>query len=189
MSNSDFLVQSFIDIALWDRAGWRGVAWMWPPNSPPGMGLLFGDHGAGTEIFLGWKQRLGDHDNRELLRVSVIEGAIPGADPGYNVRIGTNIAHLLETFPDAKKPGTAVLTASRIHRMNPSPASPNLAKFKQAFETHGRYAIVQVVPGDRPGGISPVYETAIMKTEVFFRQIEGIEKGDPDSDAVRPPRR
>jgi len=40
-----------------------------------------------------------------------------------------------------------------------------------------------VVPDQRPPGFIPVFEKAIMKSEIFFRQVEDILEGDIDSDA------
>ncbi len=187
MDDDSFLFQSFIDIPLWDRAKWRGVAWMWKPDKPPGMGLLFENASEGAKVFASWNRRLGQIDKGEELRVSIIEGAIPGAAPGYNVRIGTNIPNLLkhsETDPNAKN--ELILTASRIHRMNPSQGSPNLASFKKAFRQHGRFSMMQVVLNQGTSFV-PIPANAIIKTEIFFRQVEDVQEGDPDWDAIVAP--
>ncbi len=75
------------------------------------------------------------------------------------------------------------MTASRIHRMNPAAGSPNLLNFKRAYEHHKKYALFQAVRDPAPMGFKPIIPSAIMKSEIFFRQVDEIERGDPDSDA------
>ncbi len=124
-----FSLKSFIDIPLWDRARWLGVAVICSPDDPPGLGLLFENQAAGTEIFAGWKRRLGSIDEHNQLRVTIVEGSIVGAAPGYNIRIGTNVPTMFRLGREhgllsGKEPA---LLVSRIHRMNPPPGSETLA--------------------------------------------------------------
>jgi hypothetical protein len=187
--NPHFVLQNFIDIELWNRARWLGVAWIYPPRMPPSMGLLFMDNDLGAEIFSQWQARIGKVDEYEQLRISIIEGSIPGAKPGYNVRIATNIPNVVQVAAEngIADPNVALVAASRVHRMHPPKASKNLAAFKRAYEEHKNYSVFQAVRDTTPSGFKPIYSTAITKSEIFFRQVESIGKGDLDSDALVDP--
>lgn len=79
-----------INIELWDRARWSGAILMWAPEKPPVLGLAFQNESAGRKIFEEWRSRYGERDVYEELRVAIVEGDIPGADPGYSIHIGTD---------------------------------------------------------------------------------------------------
>ena len=140
---------SVIDAALWDKAEWRGTVFGYRPKAecPAFMGLFFTDEEAGAEIFKRWRKQLGDTDAHELIRVSVIEGDIPGEDPGYSVYVGTNpkAAVSLAEIRGQKIAGGEILTMARFRRMNPEPGSRNLPTFKALFSKHDRYLLVPVV--------------------------------------------
>ena len=165
---AELIYQSFIDLPQWDKAKWLGVGFFAMPTLPPGLGLLFQNVEPGTKIFTDWKRQLGEVDEKEQIRISVLEGSIVGAAPGYNVRIGTNLDTL------APVAGAGVLTASRIKRMNPPPNSPNLANFKRLYQEHGTYALVQIVQDNNPMGFRPLFDTVIMKKQIFFRNVEDL---------------
>ncbi len=63
---------------------------------PPIMGLVFsGDIEAGKTIFSDWLKRLGRRDAYGELRISIIEGDIPGLEPGYSVHITSDPANTM----------------------------------------------------------------------------------------------
>lgn len=174
-----------IDIPLWDRAKWRGVGFLCYEESPPILGLFFENTEAGEAIFRQWKDRFGDQDDQNILRITFVEGPIHGTDPGYNIRIGSNVPAILSA---AKSRGevindTGVFYTSRIHRMNPPPGSPNLATFKRFYSIHKACFIAQVAP-TKDGGVSVNPESLIAKSELYFRQVEDILEGDIDRDAL-----
>ena len=101
-----------IDIGLWNRAQWSGVLFKVQPGTLPVFALVFRDLDAGEEILKGWRDALGNHDRNEVIRVSVIEGNIPGTPPGYSVHIGPDQTRAIESAK-AKGEGPIIMCASR----------------------------------------------------------------------------
>jgi len=188
MTEPRMIFDSFIDMPLWNRAKWRGVGYLCFNDRPPVFGLYFENASAGEEIFRQWKSRLGNTDEHNQLRISIVEGPILGADPGYNIRIGSNTPSILKL---AKEHGldvrdTGVMYLSRIHRMNPPPGSENLHQFKTQYGQHKSFDLAQVAPTHN-GGMTINPESLIRKTEIHLRQIEYILDGDLDRDAIVAP--
>lgn len=170
-----------IRIELWDRATWRGVAFGYGDHMPPFMALVFGSADAGQEIFQHWRTAVGPEDRDERIRVSIIEGDIPGEEAGYTVHIGPNAQRFAAEGP-------ILLFATRIHRMNPVADSPHLAGFKRSFQRHKRYRLVC-------GAFSPSgelllnRETPIWKTAIALRHVSEIQTNDPDLVILAKPHR
>ena len=132
-----------IDVDAWNQAKWQGVLYLTDPsgNEPPVLALFFEDETAGRKIFNDWRQRFGERDAKEDLRIAIIEGFVPGQEPGYYVHVGFDLDRAFERageqgHPDLKK----LWTITRIKRLD-APNSPNLAVFKKAFARHGRYVL------------------------------------------------
>ncbi len=179
MGRRDLQRLFLIDIPLWDRAQWRAAAFDWGASSEsiPAVGLVFLNGPAGAEIFKQWRAFLGPEDEHELIRLSIIEGDIPGKEPGYTIHIGPNsdrwIEHAREQGVDIDKQTAQVLTLGRILRLNPNGESPSLRKFKEAYRRKKEFLLV-------PSGMSstgPVLhrELAIHKRELFLRRTEEID--------------
>jgi len=90
--HSDIEISSLIDIPLWNNAGWTGVGYSWEEYSgkPPIMLILFTNKDAGMKIFEQWKHRIGDRDENDLLRISIITGVKKKNPAHYNVVLGSN---------------------------------------------------------------------------------------------------
>ncbi len=166
-----------IDAPLWAR-GWTGVAWT-VPGAVPVMALLFTDADLARTIFTGWQRALGDVDRRELLRVAIIEGDVPGLAPGYFAHLGLDLAAVAPLLGDA----TAVaydVTDGDVWQRLPNPGSPHLRAFKQAYAQARRYFLMPAIVAD--GGASFLSDLAIGKTRMAFRQVADVPRsGDADS--------
>jgi hypothetical protein len=176
----DVLFQSFIDIEKWDAAGWTATAFLHDPSGrhPPLLGVVFDDIAAGKQIFSDWLHRLGDVDRYEELRISIVEGEILGEEPGYSVHFSSDPAHT-EECARAKGPQLeieAAIVLSRFMRMTPAPGSPHLRRFKQEFTKHKRFFVIPV-----SSDVKPLFEFAIEKTEIYFRQASEVSKNDRDA--------
>jgi len=173
---------SVIDVALWNKAAWHGTVWGYCPDAdcPASMGLLFADPEAGAEIFQRWRKQLGDSDVHELIRVSVIEGDIPGEDPGYTVYIGTDAeaAVSLAEMRGQKITGGEIMTTARFNRMNPGPGSQNLPMFKSLLSKHRHYLLLPVTKDE--DGLCPLFDLAIEKKGISFLRAEALEDNDPE---------
>jgi hypothetical protein len=170
-----------IDVDAWNQAKWLGVFFDIDPNgaSPPLLGLFFEDETAGRKIFHEWRQKIGEKDAKEDLRIAIIEGFLPGQKPGYYVHIGFDLDRASERakeqgLPDPKR----LVTITRIKRLDAPPDSPNLPNFKKAFSNHGRYMLAPVFMVG--GQLRPALDLSIGKTIVYFRRIQDIGPDDID---------
>src|SRR5688572_12141460 len=75
----------------WSEARWSATTFQWHPTSeaPPIMGLVFDNAEAAREIFREGERQMNHTDRFEEIRVSIIEGPVPGQEerPGYTVHI------------------------------------------------------------------------------------------------------
>lgn len=168
--------------ALWDRAEWQAVGMFHYADRPPTLGLAFEDEAPAREIFTDWRHRFGTRDTEEELRIAIIEGDLPGEEPGYFVHIGMNpevaITKLGEAGYDPEL--DLWLLGSRVHRMHPEEDSVNLEMFKEEYRSQKAYNLAPfIVRSDRRISL-PFDELAIYKTEIQFRDISQIQENDID---------
>jgi hypothetical protein len=184
MSNNEksLFITGFIDVELWNKATWKAVAVLSNMSTPPILGLAFQNEKAAREIFEGWRERFGSKDEYEELRVSIIEGHIPGEDPGYTVHVNANVGNILKRAESEGRevPADLIMTIGRFHRMNPDPSSKNLEMFKSEYKRTGTYYLMPCVISKDLKQIKPIFELAIEKTEVIYRKTNDIKKDDLD---------
>lgn len=170
-----------IDVELWNQARWKGVVFGGWPDKPPFMALAFVNGEAGQQIFRGLRDITGPIDTFELIRVAIIEGDIPGEDPGYTVHIGPNLDGIVAAAKAAgSEPPGGMMILTRIHRMNPTPGSPHLARFKGAFAQHQRYSLLGASISATGQNLTIDFEQPIGKTLVIFKHVSNIGKNDID---------
>ncbi len=177
-------VGGFIDIELWNKAGWKGVAYIhdYENKVPPYMALLFSDKEIGKKIFEGWRNRLGEFDSYNELRISIVEGDVEGEPFGYYVHIGTYmdnfITHLKESDP--KSIFDLFMMVSRIHRMNPDKSSNNLKLFKEKFKLFNSFLLIPAFMTN-DNKIELMKKMSILKRNIEFRNFSDIKsENDPD---------
>jgi hypothetical protein len=189
------LIQSFIDVPLWDRAGWGGLCFVRPPRRklPPLLGLMFRDIEVGKQIFQQWKETLGgDEDKYDELKISIIEGEIPNQEAGYSVVITSDLA---QTEIRAKAQGqefdyTKFFTFSRIHRMNPSADSKNLENFKADLsEANGAYILspTTFMPSNFEKDVFQYGDFGFGKRRISFMNVADIRTTDIESIVLKQP--
>jgi hypothetical protein len=172
-----------IDIPLWNKAEWRGTAFLVMPESLPILGLAFTNRDAALRIFRDWRNRYGDAETHEELRIAIIEGEIPGEDAGYTVHVGLNFENVFERYKEAglepdKK--TFFTSTTRLNRMNPKPGSPYLALFKEVYEEKGEFLLIPAILNS-DGSMERIVELGIRKKSLIFRKSSDIPPGDIDS--------
>ena len=173
-------VASLISTNLWNAAEWLGVAYFSDLSKFPLLGLVFKDPAMGREIFRQWQKYLGARDAFEVLRVSIIEGDVPGLDSGYSVLVGANVKNLLE-FQNAKGDSVdpaLLVSIYRLHRMNPAADSRGLAIFKTEHTKHRAFGLVPVTIVN--GSPTPDVSLMIEKREIQFVRVEDIRENDPE---------
>lgn len=171
-----------IDVDLWDKAKWRATFFMCDLERPPVLGLAFEDESAGRKIFETWHQRYGENDEYEELRISIIEGDIPGEDPGYSVHLGSDPDAASKRFKDAGYAfdDNLMMMVSRMNRMTPPAGSKNLDKFKQCYKTFKTYFLAPGVISKDRQQLKPIVELGIYKSKVLLRHVSDIGQNDVD---------
>ena len=66
---------NLIDMDLWNRAHWKGVAFRAQEGALPVLALVFADQDAVETIMKGWHDLLGEQDRFEVVRIAIIEAA------------------------------------------------------------------------------------------------------------------
>ena len=97
LKHTDRRVLSPIDVPLWDRAQWKGTAFVWSeiPDEPPMLAIGFEDGEAGQAIFRAWKDRWGSADMDNMIRVAIITGLSERNPAMYSVVIGPYLRQLM----------------------------------------------------------------------------------------------
>lgn len=106
-----------IDLELWDRAQWKGVAFLNVPEYGYSLGFLYdGDKDAARKIFKQWK-KVEKLDN--YIDICFIEGDIDGLAPnGYTCLISPNLDEVTKNINSERD--EIVLSINRFQRMYPS---------------------------------------------------------------------
>lgn len=185
------LVSLPIDLDLWKRANWRSTVFMVAENvnKPPTLGLGFTNEDPARQIFTDWRERYGLRDEFEELRVSIIEGEIPGQLPGYSVHVGVDVMNVFRRYKQLglMTDGDLLAVNSRIRRMN-AVNSPMLVRFKEAYSKVKSYFLAPVLV-DETGtkALKPMLDMRIFKTKIHFRHVSEIGDNDPDRTVLRKP--
>jgi hypothetical protein len=183
--NTKALLQIFTDPIQWDKAKWSGTVFIYDPEGLkkqiPGLGTGFADFEIGKRIFEGWIKRVGHIDQFEEIRVSIIEGPLPGKADGYTIMISSNPDHTIrrkqQSEPEFRP--TNVMLVSRMHRMNPSPGSKNLERFKKAFSDFGFYRVFPAHVANHQIEDMDL-SLYVEKREIHFVHTSEIKPGDPE---------
>lgn len=180
--HNEIKMVSLIRERLWDRAGWSGVAFLTDPSNkyPPIFALVFKNQEAGREIFVQWRQELGEVDIQEQLRITVVRGIAQTQPYAYRVVIGSN--PLLQT-----ENNKLTLLMNRIHEMDP--ATPdNLNRFLESSSIVDSFLLVPAfVTSKLDGSQIPDIEMdlRIGIHSINVRNAWEIGPGDMDSIGIR----
>jgi hypothetical protein len=172
-----------IDLDAWNAAKWKATGFVVAVGSTltPFLVIVFTHAEPASEVFAGLRSKVGQDDEEELLRVSIVEGDFYGNPHAYAVNIGPNVENVLKHF-QAEPPGQEYehfLATSRVHHMNPSGPSQSLALFKEQFRKTGSYFLM---PGRYlEGQLGPIDGLKIKKRSILFRRKEDISHGDLDT--------
>jgi len=180
---------AFTTHPLWAEAKWSATTYKWHPTSeaPPVMGLVFDNVEAGLEIFREAERQMNHEDRFEEIRISIIEGAVPGQEhrPGYSVHICADPEALSAhaTMEDLVVDSSIVPFLGQWNRHYPVPgAPPLLPRFMQEFEKHQEFLLAPTIRrGD--GNLYMEPTLGIIKNVIVFRQLSEITTPD-DIDAA-----
>ena len=174
----------------WSEARWSATTFRWHPTSeaPPIMGIVFDNAEAGLEIFREAERQMNHTDRFEEIRVSIIEGPVPGQEcrPGYSVHICPDPEALdaHATMEDFVVNQSVVPFLGQWNRHYPIPGMPELLpRFKREFKKHKEFLLAPVVRrGD--GQLWVETKLGIIKNIVHFRYLSEITHDDIDAAAV-----
>lgn len=177
----NLFVTGFIDVDLWNKAQWRAVFFGAIEGGPPILGLAFKNKGAAIRIFKGWRERFGQIDEHEELRISIVEGSLPGEKEfSYAVHIGADIENNVAQIEKDGYKADLITNITRIHRMYPAPDSNNLENFKKMYQQTQGYILI---PGyiDSNNKVEMLSEYRLVKRKIHLRDIKDIKDNqDPD---------
>jgi hypothetical protein len=184
MSNESASYTQLINVSLWKAANWCATTFQFHKTSecPPVMGLVFENIEKGREIFAEWVSRFGHVDLFEEIRISIIEGTLPGQPPGYAVHIcpdPVGIAAKATSDDIVLEQNMSYL--GRMNWMYPIAGFlPLLPRFKVEYQRHKEFLLAPVT--QRDGKMWMDVNFGIIKTAVEFRNVNDI--GQDDIDAV-----
>lgn len=177
MENRPFRSKLIVNDLIWGQANWIGMSYEVNrlDMCPPTLGLIFANEDLGNSIFRRWRRKLGNDDEFNELRVSIIEG-LPS---GYMVIIGSGMDGEIAR---ARSEGFDVnprfyIGASSICRLQ-QPNSANLETFKSAFKKHGKFYLVPIFSDPRETKTN--LQLSILKKEITFRHVKDIPADDVD---------
>lgn len=182
LAHSQIRSISLIRTNLWDKAKWLGVVFIESEDgsAPPLLAPLFQGAEAAGQIFRLWFEDLGDTDEEERLRISILRGINKSRPLDYRVIFAANP----ESAFIAPRSGIAV-SAIRIHTMTPD-SHANLDRFIANYRTHGRYGLAYCICEGDPSRIQLVDRAVIMKRQIFIRDAREIGPNDIDWPGIFP---
>ncbi|WP_214348337.1 hypothetical protein [Pseudomonas congelans] len=163
-------VRSVIDVHLWNRAGWTGVAYgALHPEAPPFMAMMFRDQDAAEKIFERWRERFGIVDKKEEILIEIVRHFSAEHPAHYGMAISSNIQR------DEEDQRTPMLTVRSI-TMEPA-NEDNLSRFLESYKRAGAYLLMPMVilPGQPPRLVKEAY---ILKNSLSV--VEAADVGPND---------
>ena len=175
-------VSSVINQALWNKAKWKAVAYVWSadPDEPPFIALGFQDGAAGKAIFKELIEKFGSEDRDNRIRISIITGLNKAIPSKYGVVIGSNLPDDIEY-----KKGREIISISRVHHMDGrNPMS--LRMFQERFDRSGKFWLMAAHWPDEHSQPTLYESTAILKNAIRITPAWQVGENDPDSAAFGP---
>ena len=179
-----------IDLNSWNKAKWRGAAFLMDikGEAPPCLLLPYTNEYYAKKIFEDWISMYGREDENNEIRIAVIEGDIPGEDPGYTIHITPNIDRASKRMLQEQGfelDESFLRSISRMQRANPTDNFKMFNIFKASYHRHRKYYLMPAVLDEVRGNIKPLYDLQILKYELIFRNVTEIGEHDIDSAVTR----
>jgi len=165
-------VYSVIDNTLWDNANWKAFGFLIDRNNELGLTILFENFEEGKKIFDGWRKNIGEDDEKERIRISVIKGISIENPHWYRVHITSNINGV-------EKDGDEFILASKSHELN-ALNSRNLDNLTQLYEKFNSYTLYPASMNSS-GQFVPDLTRGIKKKELIIKNAWEISLNNIDS--------
>ncbi|MDT3698370.1 MAG: SEC-C domain-containing protein [Thermincola sp.] len=157
INHQQMVVESIIDIPLWNDAKWRGVGVIASPTNEfvPLLGLLFENDSSAQQIFANWRNRFGSYDADDEVQIGVIKGIDKRNPCHYRVIITSKMK------PSGKlNQVKRIQWICRLHTMEAKTLT-NLQILEEAIKQNNNFQLVQFTM--KNGQLEPLGETAIKK--------------------------
>ncbi|WP_269901055.1 hypothetical protein [Paenalcaligenes faecalis] len=175
LQHYEYSVKGLIKARLWDKAKWKGIAFSQYPNGMLGLDLVYENFDFAKTIWTDIAKKVGQFDENNRLRISIITGIDRKNPFHYKVVISENI--------DASK-GKVYQIISRIHQMEPKDNS-NMSRFLEAFRMAGKVWVSCV--GIKDGKLvaeNGKDKFSVLKSEINIVEAWSISENDPDLTAL-----
>ena len=179
-SHQGYVVESIINLHLWDKAGWNGIMFAgYGPAYPPMLALIFRDEQMARSIFSGWREKIGSRDEEDSIRLVLIRGVDAQHPSHYRASISKNFDPQKESVDPSKK----YMQASRMLTMTP-PNSKNLDTFLSDYEEKQCFVLAPAILG--PDGQPQFFtDLSILKRTLYVREAWEVGVHDQDGMALR----
>ncbi|RWX70812.1 hypothetical protein EN780_02105 [Mesorhizobium sp. M4B.F.Ca.ET.089.01.1.1] len=177
MKHTDMKIVSPIVVSKWNDARWRATLFMYSPDKdapPPVLGIAFENAEAGKAIFDGFRERFGEHDPDNDLRIAVIRGVSSKNPFAYAVVVGPNVE---KNLPESDK---LVGFVSRINVMQPK-NDIHLRNFIRQLKRDGRYLLAPAHLPSLDAEPKPMLGLGIGKYHLEIKEAWQIGASDPDA--------
>lgn len=171
---------SLIQSSLWDDADWFATMFITAEGDRdlPFLAPAFRKGASAQKIFAQWRRDLGETDEREMLRVSVVRGVSAANPYAYRVLFGSNPD---EVF--GKGASKFVVTVSRVNYMDP-PSPENLDRFLKSYVRHGAYFLLPAVSSGDIKDVKISLELAVRKRVLHVVDAWRVGQNDPETAAI-----
>ena len=134
------------------------------------MAFLFENPAAARRIFERWRERFGEKDVNDEIKISIIRH-LPETNPHhYCVQVASEYP-----TPSSNTPGRPVLMATRSMTMEPA-NSDNLDMFLAGFERFGAYYLLPAVRPANP----EFFDLSILKRGLIVKSAAEVSERDID---------
>jgi len=179
IKHSNIEVDNLIRPNLWDRASWFGTAFLTDKAGarPPLMAPIFEDLDVAEEIFSLLRREIGEVDDEDELRVSIIRGIDRTSPQDYRVVFR----------PKAVRPMTEErfgTLMARICTMEPT-SERSLNRFLSSLEKTESYMLAPAAASSRNADVPEVSRPSIRKQDIYVRKAHEIGVRDPDRVAIQ----
>jgi hypothetical protein len=173
--HKDIEINSIINMELWDKAMWKGMAFSFAPGHLPIMAPVFTNIDAGKLIFTEWKKVVGKQDEKDLIKIGLIKKINNDKPLFYKGIFSSN----LDLLPKANKV-RYFTTLSRIQRMD-STDNRNLLLFENIINSVQHNWKCWIAPAyldSKTGKPEILWEYAILKNNITIKEAWEIGEND-----------
>jgi len=178
ISHNKIKTHTIINMALWDKAKWRGVGFALHPEDGLYMLLAFDNIEYGKKIFNEWLQDFGSLDKEDAINITIIKGIDKKEPFAYKVMISKNEKSIKSTITN----GIAQIL-TRFHKMD-AKTPDNLNNLIFGFNHFKKYKLIPAYINGK-GAIEPIFDRAIIKTSLIIKDAWEIGENDLERSVIQ----